>query len=144
MRRKLVTVALGVVMAVTGLVATSAPAQAKSDIPPGWSLWTKEYCQDGRLVWWRRLQSGNQVQGRLYIHQRGGRYCAFVVDRLPGRHMMYVRATVPGRGNANDYGVFDNYAGAIASPKNPAQFMAGGELQAKGRTFDRTSPVFKR
>lgn len=117
---------LGVAALVTG--ATSAHATSYyTHLTPGFSLWTKEYCEDGQFVRMNRLHFGSAVQGRQYVYRRGGRLCVFVVDHLAGSHHLRLFAKYPGGGYSEDDGYYTNYAGAFAAPKGRA-LVANGTL----------------
>lgn len=131
MSRRLLSAAIALVLGIAALVTGAGSAHATSHythISRGFSLWTKEYCEDGRLLNMHRLHWGSQVQGRQYVYLRSGRLCVFVVDHMPGSHHIRVFAKVPGGSYSEDDGTYSSYAGAFAAPK-------GKCLQAVGTLF---------
>lgn len=130
MSRRLMSVAIALLLGIAGLVTGATSAHATSyytHITPGFSLWTKEYCEDGRLVRMNRLTFGSSVQGRQYVYRRNGRLCVFVVDHLAGSHHIRLFAKYPGGGYSEDDGYYTNYAGAFAAPKGRT-LVANGTL----------------
>lgn len=109
----------GVVMAV-GLAANPAPAAANPILPAGFNLWTREYCEGGQYITFRRLHFGDQFQGREYVYLRDRRFCVFTTDHAAGSHWISVeaRAYDDGWGTwGQDAGFFTEYAGALAAPR---------------------------
>ena len=97
-------------------VAITAPASAEASIPPGYVLKSREWCN------WDNHSGGTEVllgdgPARLIIKLRNDNWvCAYVNDNASGAHQMRVTGlkygwTTP----AYDQGVFDVYAGAVAT-----------------------------
>jgi hypothetical protein len=110
------TVLVAAVLGMASLVVLAPPASANVNLGPGWSIWTREYCEDGAFVNMRRLDfSGRGTQGREYIYRRNGRLCAFVVDHMAGSHWIDVTARHQ-KSWGIDTGYYTEYAGAVAGP----------------------------
>jgi hypothetical protein len=45
--KRILTVLVTAVLALGGLVVSAAPAAANVTLGKGWSIWTREYCEDG-------------------------------------------------------------------------------------------------
>lgn len=143
MTRRLTSAAAALVLSAAALVAGAGPADATShytDITPGFSLWTKEYCEDGTQVSMHRLEFGSSRQGRQYIFRRDHRLCAFVVDHLAGSHEIRLFAKYPGGLYSEDDGYYSNYAGAFAAPKyrclvTSSSLMIGSKMYRYGGRY---------
>lgn len=137
MSRRLMTLAAAVVLGLVGLVTGATSAHATSHythITPGFSLWTKEYCEDGTLVNMQRLHFGSAVQGRQYVYRRDHRLCIFTVDHMPGSHEIRLFAKYPSGGYSEDDGMYSDYAGAFAAPKYRC-LVANSELMIGSKGY---------
>lgn len=102
------------------LGAGNLTASAVLTLQPGWNLWTREYCEAGNLVSMRYLHlesEPSRTQGREYVYRRGGRLCAFTVDHAAGSHHIQIWGRRDTGAWSVEYGVFDEYAGALAAPQ---------------------------
>ena len=134
--RRAITVLLTAVLALGGLVAMTEPAAANITLGKGWSIWTREYCEDGSFVNMRRLSfTGRGTQGREYVYRRNGRLCTFVVDHLAGSHWIDVTARHK-KSWGIDSGYYTEYAGAVAGPRGKCiQVLPSLQIASGGKTY---------
>ena len=119
-RRSVLRLAAATLLALGILSAGNLTASAYVSLQPGWDLWTREYCEAGTFISLRHphLESDpSRVQGREYVYRRGGRLCTFLADHAAGDHDMQIWGRKDSGLWSVEYGVFSEYAGALAAPQ---------------------------
>jgi hypothetical protein len=131
-----------IVLGLAGLAVVAEPASANVTLGTGWSIWTREYCEDGSFVGMRYLTfTGRGTQGREYVYRRNGRLCAFTDDHLAGSHWIDISAHYQKTWGI-DSGYYTEYAGAVAGPSGRCiavmsnlQIPSGGKIYLYGTTW---------
>ena len=134
--RRAISVLVAAVLGLGSLVVMAQPAAANVTLGQGWSIWTREYCEDGSFVNMRYLSfPGRGTQGREYVYRRNGRLCAFVVDHMAGSHWIDVSARHQ-KSWGIDSGYYTEYAGAVAGPGGKCiEVLPSLQIPSGGKTY---------
>lgn len=142
--------AMALLVAIASCLVSAQTASAGTvQLGTGWTLWSKSYCEQGRLVDWRRLQfhtdSGSVLhQGRQYVYARNGRLCTFVVDHAAGSHEMSISAKrkIAKTWHNNNSGYYSQYAGVLAAPGRVQCITVGSELTINRKVYQQSPKNF--